>query len=102
MSAERQNCEASRGPLLGNGFVYTPVAKQWLNSRLEKAATDTNAIEELLEAVFSVRSVPRLYNEDQLPLSVRPILSSERMLHKDYDRKGSISKKISGHEPQEA
>jgi hypothetical protein len=34
------------------------------------------------------------------PLAVvydRPILSSERMLHKDYDRKGSVAKKkISG------
>jgi hypothetical protein len=33
------------------------------------AVTDTHAtLEELLVAVFSVRSVPRLYNEDQLPL----------------------------------
>jgi hypothetical protein len=24
----------------------------------------------------------------------KPILSSERMLHKDYDRKGSVEKKI--------
>jgi hypothetical protein len=33
------------------------------------AATDKNAtIEELLEAVFSVRSEPRLYNEGQVPL----------------------------------
>jgi hypothetical protein len=33
------------------------------------AERDTHAtIEELLEAVFSVRSVPRLYNEDQLPI----------------------------------
>jgi hypothetical protein len=32
-------------------------------------ATDTHAtIEELLEAVFSVRSLPRLYNESQLQL----------------------------------
>jgi hypothetical protein len=32
------------------------------------AATNTHVpIEELLEEVFSVRSVPRLYNEDQLP-----------------------------------
>jgi hypothetical protein len=32
------------------------------------AATDTHTIiEELLEAVFSVRSAPRLYNEGQLP-----------------------------------
>jgi hypothetical protein len=33
------------------------------------AATDTHAtINEMLEAVFSVQSVPRLYDEDQLPL----------------------------------
>jgi hypothetical protein len=33
------------------------------------AATDTHVtMEMLLEAVFSVRSVPRLYNEGQLPL----------------------------------
>jgi hypothetical protein len=33
------------------------------------AATDTHAkTKELLEAVFSVRSVPRLYNESHLPL----------------------------------
>jgi hypothetical protein len=33
------------------------------------AATDTHAtIEELLEAVFSVRSLPMLYNEGHLPL----------------------------------
>jgi hypothetical protein len=32
-------------------------------------ATDTHVtIEELLEAVFSVKSVPRLFNEGQLPL----------------------------------
>jgi hypothetical protein len=31
----------------------------------------------------------------------KPILSSERILHKDYDRKGSVEK-ISGREPQEA
>jgi hypothetical protein len=49
-------------------------------------ATDTHAtIEELLEAVFSVRSVPRLYNEEQLTIYCtlyivkdRPDLSSER------------------------
>jgi hypothetical protein len=32
----------------------------------------------------------------------RPILSSERMLHKDYDRKCSVGKKIAGLEPQAA
>jgi hypothetical protein len=32
----------------------------------------------------------------------KPILSSERMLHKDYESKSSYGKEISGHEPQEA
>jgi hypothetical protein len=53
-------------------------------------------VEYLFEAVFSVRSVPRITNEDQLPESLfignTCILSSE-MLHKDYDRKGSFVKK---------
>jgi hypothetical protein len=56
------------------------------------AATVTHAtIEELSEAVFSVGSAQRLHNESQLV----PILSSEKMLHKDYYRKGSVEK-ISG------
>jgi hypothetical protein len=32
----------------------------------------------------------------------KSIISSERMLHKDYDCKGSGEKKIPGHEPQGA
>jgi hypothetical protein len=32
----------------------------------------------------------------------RPILSSERMLHKDYDLKCSVEKKNAGHESQGA
>jgi hypothetical protein len=50
--------------LLGNGSANTPVARQWL-SRHVIAATDMYAI---LEETFSVRSMPRLYNEDELPL----------------------------------
>jgi hypothetical protein len=47
----------------------TAVARQWLSIRQVMATTKTSAtIEELFEAVFSVRSVPRLYNEDLLPL----------------------------------
>jgi hypothetical protein len=58
-----------RQPLLGNGSANTPLARQWPTSRLVIAETDTHArIEELLGAVISVRPVPRLYNEDQLPL----------------------------------
>jgi hypothetical protein len=42
------------------------VARQWLGSRHVMAATDAHATkEEMLEAVFSVRSVPWLYNEEQ-------------------------------------
>jgi hypothetical protein len=55
--------------LIGNGSVNTPVVRQWISSRYAEDATDTYAkIQELLLAVFSVRSVAMLYNEDQLPL----------------------------------
>jgi hypothetical protein len=54
---------------------------------------DTQAtIEELLETVFSILSILRLHNEDQR--DKRNIFSSERILHKDYDRKGSVGKKF--------
>jgi hypothetical protein len=69
ISAESKSCEASREILLGYGSINTAVAIQWLSSRHAKAAIDTQtAIHELLEAVFSVRSVPRSYKEGQLPL----------------------------------
>jgi hypothetical protein len=42
----------------------TAVARQWLSERYVTADALTYAtIEELLEAVFSVRSAPSLYNE---------------------------------------
>jgi hypothetical protein len=54
-----------------DGSVNTLVARQWLSSCHVMAATYIHArIEELLEAVFSVWSIPRLYNEGQLPLPV--------------------------------
>jgi hypothetical protein len=57
--------------LLRNDSVNTPVAEQWLSSSHVIVASDTRAaVENLLEAVFSVRSVPSLYNEDQPPLLV--------------------------------
>jgi hypothetical protein len=66
MSAGSQNCEVSREPLLGNGSVNMPVAMQWLSSRHVMTATHMHTTrEELLEAVFSVRFVPRLDNQDQ-------------------------------------
>jgi hypothetical protein len=72
MSAESQNCEASRQPLLENGSANMPIARQWLSNHHMMAATDTHAtIEELLEVVVSVWSMLRLYNKDQLPLRVQ-------------------------------
>jgi hypothetical protein len=47
----------------------TAFARQWLSSHYAMAETYTHAtIEEILEAVFSMLSVPRLNNEKQLPL----------------------------------
>jgi hypothetical protein len=51
--------------------------------------------EGLLEAVFSVVSAPRLHNE-------KTSRAACKMLHKDYDSKGSVGKKISGHGSQGA
>jgi hypothetical protein len=49
----------------GNGSVHT---LQWQPNHVTDT-TDTNAkIEELLEAVFSVRSMQRLHKESQLGL----------------------------------
>jgi uncharacterized protein YhjY with autotransporter beta-barrel domain len=62
MSAESHNCEAVVGERLRKNMS---VVRSWLSSRHVKDATDTHATtEELLEAAFSVRSVPSLYNED--------------------------------------
>jgi hypothetical protein len=56
---------------LGSSSVNMSVAKQWLSSRHMKAVTNTQVIiQELLEEVFSMQPVSRLYNEDQLPLPV--------------------------------
>jgi hypothetical protein len=51
------------------------------------ATTDTHAtMKELLEAVFSVQSVPRLYNEDQKRLGVRRPPACEDMSPKEEER----------------
>jgi hypothetical protein len=61
MFSESQSCEAIKQPLLGNGSVNTNDARRWLSSCHVIAATDMQATEELLEAVFSVQSVSRAY-----------------------------------------
>jgi hypothetical protein len=53
------------------------------------AAIDTNeTMEGMLEAVFSVWSVPSLYNEDQLLLSFRTSIVTLRVV--EGDEKGSL------------
>jgi hypothetical protein len=45
------------------------------------AAANMHAtIVELLEALFSVRSMPRLFNQDQLPLQESPETAVRRLL----------------------
>jgi hypothetical protein len=43
-----------------------------------------------------------LYERQSIFIRKKPIFSSERMLHKDYYRKSSVEKKISGRESQGA
>jgi hypothetical protein len=54
MSAESQNCEASREPLLGNGSEDTSIDWQWLSIRHVMAATDArNNMRAVGSGVFS-------------------------------------------------
>jgi hypothetical protein len=78
MSAESQNCEASRdshckGMTLQTSITrlqrpkQTPVTRQWLSKCHVTAATLMYAtVEELLEGVFSAPLMARPYNGDQL------------------------------------
>jgi hypothetical protein len=43
----------------------------------------------IIQEIFSSRSVPRFY-KNQLAVAIS---SSAKMLHKEYDRKGSLAKK---------
>jgi hypothetical protein len=45
---------------------------------------------------------PVRYEMNSYILFIRNFLSSKTMLHKDYDCKGSVAKKITGREPQRA
>jgi hypothetical protein len=55
---------------------------------------------------FRLYAICAIYTSDKwasIFMRDKPILSSERMLHMDYDHKGSIGKKkYPGLEPQEA
>jgi hypothetical protein len=78
--------------LLGNAFANVPTEMFGVQQR----------------TVFPTRSMPRYYNREWLfwrgPAAIvndRPILSSERMLHKDHNGKCSFGKKNAGHKSQE-
>jgi hypothetical protein len=57
-------------PLPGKGSEETPVDRQWPSERHMTAATFTCVTIELLEKMFLVRSLPRLYSKEQLPSRV--------------------------------
>jgi hypothetical protein len=62
-------CNQQGQPLLGNGSVNTSIARQRLSNHHVITATVAYTTIELLEVVFTVWSMPRLYNEEQLPYS---------------------------------
>jgi hypothetical protein len=94
-------------PLLGNNCEAnsetTAIAKQHLHkftTVLELLlGSDLHII---MEVGIFYGSTLRLYHSTNQDQVVKPIFSSERMLHKDYYHKSSVGKKISGHGPQEA
>jgi hypothetical protein len=55
MTPERWNSGTTRGR----------IARQWHNKHVSVATNTPTTTEELQEEIFSVRSVPGLYNEDQ-------------------------------------
>jgi hypothetical protein len=62
--------------------------------KLLLASGPYSTMEVLLEAVFSMWSVPRLYHStDPNSVQLEYNLSSERVLHKDYNSKCSVGKK---------
>jgi hypothetical protein len=66
-SAESQNSEAIRDRWRFGMTVNPLFAKERLSSRHVTAARKSNAaLEEVMESVFSVRSVPRLNNKNKL------------------------------------
>jgi hypothetical protein len=104
-----------------NIVAYRPVAKRWLckerpllrngsiNSGRLGNACNIHARNNI-RTVFSMWFVPRclvwsLVRSDEMPnifMRDKPIFSAERMLHKDYYRRSSTEKKISGRESQGA
>jgi hypothetical protein len=56
--------ETQKQPLIANGSETTFVARQRLGKHVRAATNTHETIEVLLETVFSTRSVPRRYKED--------------------------------------
>jgi hypothetical protein len=48
----------------GCSVFYVAIARQWHGKHISTATNEHATIEELLETVFSVWSMPRLQNED--------------------------------------
>jgi hypothetical protein len=50
----------------------------------------------------AICAIHKLDERSSIFIRDKPVFTSERMLHKDYDSKGSVEKEISGHESQGA
>jgi hypothetical protein len=95
-----------RRPLLGNGKINTLyvikeeshcffdlLCKAWTYFYEHIVQKEEFSITCYMRGTYTWQR-PSLSRRDKL------IFSSERMLHKDYDRKGSVDKKVSGRDPQ--
>jgi hypothetical protein len=64
--------QEKKQPLLGNGSVDASIPRQWLCKHIIPEQSLCNGhhatMEELLEATFSVWSMPRQYNSDPLAM----------------------------------
>jgi hypothetical protein len=74
-------------------LCFVTAGKHVNNIRVIAGQPSITTMEKLSENFFSIGSARRLYNG--IPAERVPIFSSERMLHEDYYRKGSVEKRIS-------
>jgi hypothetical protein len=63
-----------------------------MHDLLCKACTDRGLVYSAKGRIVSNSEIRTLYERPSIFIKDEPVLSSERMLHKKYDRKGSVEK----------